>query len=51
LIPPAPDFTADASRKKSPVELRGIIEQGSSRTAMPAWKDELSSEQLSDVAA
>lgn len=51
LIPPASDFTADASRKKSSTELRRIIEQGSPRTAMPAWKGQLSEEQLSDVAS
>lgn len=49
LIPPATDFTSQPSRKKSGADLRRIIEQGSPRTAMPAWKGQLSEEQLSDV--
>ena len=51
LIPPATDFTSQSSKKKSGAELRRIIEQGSPRTAMPAWKGQLSDMQLSDVAA
>lgn len=49
LIPPATDFTSQPSKKKSGAELRRIIEQGSPRTAMPAWKGQLSDMQLSDV--
>lgn len=49
--PPAADFTAEASKKKSEAELRGTVELGRPGTAMGPWKGLLSPADLGDVLA
>jgi cytochrome c6 len=49
LKPPASDFTSAASKKKSAADLRRIIEEGKSGTAMIAWKSQLSPSDIDDV--
>lgn len=51
LKPPAGDFTSVESKKKSENELRDIIENGKPKTAMVAWKKQLSAEELDNVLA
>jgi Cytochrome c, mono- and diheme variants len=51
LKPPAGDFTSAESKKKSEDELRNIIENGKPKTAMVAWKKQLSETELQDVLA
>ena len=51
LKPPAGDFTSAESKKKSEDELRDIIENGKPKTAMVAWKKQLSETELQDVLA
>jgi mono/diheme cytochrome c family protein len=51
LVPPATDFTSAASKKKPVTELQRTIEQGKAGTAMPAWKGQLSSSDITDVVA
>jgi mono/diheme cytochrome c family protein len=51
LKPPAGDFTSAESKKKSEDELRNIIENGVSKTAMVAWKKQLNETEIQDVLA
>ncbi|HSE60420.1 MAG TPA: cytochrome c [Nitrospiraceae bacterium] len=51
LKPPAGDFTSAESKKKSEAELQKIIENGVPKTAMVAWKTQLSGAELQDVLA
>ena len=51
LKPPAGDFTSAESKKKSEEELRNIIENGVSKTAMVAWKKQLNETEIQDVLA
>lgn len=51
LVPPATDFTSATSKKKSVAELQRTIEQGKAGTAMPAWKGQLSSNDVADLVA
>ena len=51
LKPPAGDFTSAESKKKSADELRDIIENGKPKTAMVAWKQQLSEAEIQDVLA
>ena len=51
LNPPAGNFTSAGSKKKSEAELRNIIENGKPKTAMVAWKDQLSEVEIQDVLA
>lgn len=51
LKPPAGDFKSAESKKKSENELRDIIENGKPKTAMVAWKKQLSEAEIRDVLA
>ena len=51
LKPPAGDFQSAESKKKSPKELRDIIENGVPKTSMVAWKTQLSEKEIDDVLA
>ncbi len=51
LKPPAADFTAEQSKRKSADEMRRIIEGGKPNTAMVAWKSQLSAGEIDDVLA
>jgi mono/diheme cytochrome c family protein len=51
LKPPAADFTSAESKKKSESELLGIIQNGKPKTAMVAWKSQLSEAEIQDVLA
>jgi mono/diheme cytochrome c family protein len=51
LIPPATDLTSAASKKKSDADLLKIIRDGKPPTAMPAWKGQLSEQDIRDVLA
>ena len=51
LKPPAPDFTSAASKAKSQDELRNIIENGIPKTAMKAYKKQLTEAEIQDVLA
>ncbi|WP_447979995.1 c-type cytochrome [Candidatus Nitrospira bockiana] len=51
LKPPAGDFSSPESKKKSPEELRRIIENGVPKTSMVAWKSQLSAQEIDDVLA
>jgi len=49
--PPAANFTAEASKKKSEAELRETVEKGRLGTAMGPWKGLLPPADLEDVLA
>ena len=49
LKPPAADLTSAESVKKSEGDLRQVIEQGKSGTAMGPWKSQLSQAELGDL--
>ncbi len=51
LIPPATDLTSAATKKKSDADLLKIIREGKPPTAMPAWKGQLSEQEMRDVLA
>ena len=51
IKPPAADFTSARSKKKSPAELRQVIEEGRANTAMIAWMRQLSDEEIQEVLA
>lgn len=51
MKPPAPDFTSAASKAKSQDELRNIIENGIPKTAMKAWKTQLTEAEIQNVLA
>lgn len=51
LKPPAPDFTSAASKAKSQDELRNITENGIPKTAMKAYKQQLTEAEIQDVLA
>lgn len=51
LKPPAGDFTSAESKKKSEDELLGIIQNGKPKTAMVAWKSQLSAMEIQDLLA
>lgn len=51
INPPAADFTAEASRKKTDAELLATIENGRPPTAMVGWKGQLSEAEIQDVLA
>jgi mono/diheme cytochrome c family protein len=51
LKPPAADFTSAASKKKSEVDFKNVVENGKPGTAMGAWKSQLSQTQIGDVLA
>lgn len=51
LKPPAEDFTSAASKKKSEAELLHIIQNGKPKTAMTAWKTQLTGAEIQDVLA
>lgn len=51
LKPPAGDFQGAESKKKSPKQLRDIIENGVPKTSMVAWKTQLSEKEIDDVLA
>jgi mono/diheme cytochrome c family protein len=45
------NFTSAESKKKSEAELRNIIENGKPKTAMVAWKGQLSEVEIKGVLA
>jgi mono/diheme cytochrome c family protein len=51
LIPPATDLTSAATKKKSDTDLLKIIRDGNPPTAMPAWKGQLSEQEIQAVLA
>lgn len=51
LKPPAGDFTSAESKKKSDAQLLDVIQNGKPKTAMVAWKTQLSEAELHDVLA
>lgn len=51
LKPPAGDFTSAESKKKSLEQLQKIIEDGVPKTAMAAWKTQLTETEIQDVLA
>lgn len=51
LKPPAGDFTSAESKKKSEAELLDVIQNGKPKTAMVAWKTQLSEAEIQDVLA
>ena len=51
LKPPAGDFTSAESKKKSDAELLDVIQNGKPKTAMVAWKSQLSEAEIQDVLA
>lgn len=51
IQPPAADFTSARSKKKSPTDLRTVIEEGRANTAMAAWMRRLSDEEIQHVLA
>lgn len=51
LKPPAADFTTAESKKKQESELLGIIQNGKPKTAMVAWKSQLSEAEIQDLLA
>ena len=51
LKPPAADFTSAESKKKPESELLGIIQNGKPKTAMVAWKSQLSEAEIQDLLA
>lgn len=51
LKPPAGDFTSAGSKKKSETELLAIIQDGKPKTAMVAWKSQLSEAEIQDLLA
>lgn len=51
LEPPAGDFTSTGSKKKSETELLAIIQNGKPKTAMVAWKKQLSDAEIQDLLA
>ncbi len=51
LIPPATDLTSAASKTKSDADLLKVIRDGKPPTAMPAWKGQLSEQDIRDVLA
>lgn len=51
LIPPATDLTSAATNKKSDADLLKIIRDGKPPTAMPAWKGQLSEQEIQEVLA
>lgn len=51
LKPPAGDFTSAESKKKSDAELLDVIQNGKPKTAMVAWKSQLSEAEIQDLLA
>ncbi len=51
LKPPAADFTSTASKKKSEADLRQVIENGKTGTAMVPWKTQISEADIDNVLA
>lgn len=51
LKPPAGNFTSAESKKKSETELLAIIQDGKPKTAMVAWKKQLSEAEIQNVLA
>lgn len=51
IAPPAADLTAPVNRKKTDTQLLGIIENGKPGTAMMAWKERLSNQDMRNVVA
>jgi mono/diheme cytochrome c family protein len=49
--PPAANFHAPESKKKSDAALLKVVQQGHAESAMAAWKGALSDEQISDIVA
>lgn len=49
LTPPPADLTQKNVQQKSDRELEQIIQEGKAGTSMPAWKGELSGQQIQDV--
>ena len=49
LKPPAADFTSPESKKKAEADLRQVVENGKTGTAMGPWKTQLSQAELSDL--
>jgi mono/diheme cytochrome c family protein len=48
---PDPPYLLDATRLWKPRELHWIVENGIKMTGMPAWRDTLSGQQITDVVA
>ncbi len=51
LTPSPADLTSENVQKKSEKELLSIIREGKSGTSMPAWKGELSEQDIRNVLA
>lgn len=51
LKPPAVNFASAESKKKPASELLGIIQNGKPKTAMVAWKSQLSEAEIQDLLA
>lgn len=49
LKPPAVNFTSAESKKKSESELLAVIQNGKPKTAMVAWKKQLSEAEIQDL--
>jgi cytochrome c553 len=46
---PAPPYLLDATQKWKPRELEWIVRNGIKMTAMPAWRESMSDQQITDV--
>jgi mono/diheme cytochrome c family protein len=51
LVPPAPDLTSLAIRKKSDAEMLQVLANGKPPSAMPAFKGQLSEQEMRDTIA
>ena len=51
LIPPPADLTSQVVQQKNDQQLLKSIREGKAGTSMPAWKGDLSAQQIEDVMA
>jgi mono/diheme cytochrome c family protein len=51
LVPPAADLTSPAIRKKSDAEILQVLANGKPPSAMPAFKGQLSEQEIRDTIA